>query len=420
MADPPASTILSVGTELTEGSILNTHFRFLGAEIKGMGFYTRRCVQIPDDPDIFRRELREAAQSSALVIVTGGLGPTSDDLTREIVAEAAGATLRFDSSIWEDLVARYSTQGRTIASTNRKQAQIPSGFQILPNAVGTAPGFCGQMGECMVIALPGPPLELEEMFLRQAVPLIKKRYFGAQDLQSGEIIATALMISESVVELALQRISGTEGGMLWSTRVAHDRIVLTLRGLQPRERQRILTGLLDRFGPVRIRLGDVQPSRLLCDALLQREEHVALAESCTGGLVSKLITDIPGSSQVFWGTLVTYSNEAKRSFLGVPEHVLSDSGAVSAEVASAMSAGLLRHTPADLGVAVTGIAGPEGGTEEKPVGTVWISARSRRNGELCRAFHFHGNRDSIRRRSAVAALLLGECALLGVEPDLEY
>jgi nicotinamide-nucleotide amidase len=420
MADPPVSIILSVGTELTEGSILNTHFRFLGAEIKGMGFYTRRCVQIPDDPDIFRRELREAVQSSVLVIITGGLGPTSDDLTRDIVAEAAGVTLHFDSSIWEDLVARYSTQGRTIASTNRKQAHIPSGFQILPNAVGTAPGFCGQMGECMVIALPGPPLELEEMFLRQAVPLIKKRFFSAQDLQSGEIIATALMIPESVLELALQRISGTEGGMLWSTRVAHDRIVLTLRGSQPREQQRILTGLLDRFGSVRIRRGDVQPSRLLYDALLQREECIALAESCTGGLVSKLITDIPGSSRVFWGTLVTYSNEAKQSFLGIPEQVLNDSGAVSAEAASAMSEGLLQHTPADLGVAVTGIAGPEGGSEEKPVGTVWISARSRHREEICRAFHFHGSRDSIRRRSAVAALLLGECALLAVEPDLEY
>ncbi len=420
MGYPPASTILSVGTELTEGSILNTHFRFLGAEIKGMGFYTRRCVQIPDDPVIFRRELREATQNSVLVIITGGLGPTSDDLTRDIVAEVAGTTLRFDSSIWEDLVARYSTQGRTIASTNRKQAQIPSGFQILPNAVGTAPGFCGQMGECMVIALPGPPLELEQMFLRQAVPLIRKKFFGSPDLQSGEIIATALMIPESVLEQALQRISGTGGGMLWSTRVAHDRIVLTLRGSQPRERQRILSGLLDRFGSVQIRRGDVQPSRLLYDALLQREECIALAESCTGGLVSKLLTDIPGSSKVFWGTLVTYSNEAKQSFLGVPEHVLNNSGAVSAEVASGMSEGLLQRTPADLGVALTGIAGPEGGSEEKPVGTVWISARHRRGEELCRGFHFHGNRDSIRRRSAVAALLLGECAILGVEPDLEY
>lgn len=420
MGYPPASTILSVGTELTEGSILNTHFRFLGAEIKGMGFYTRRCVQIPDDPVIFRRELREATQNSVLVIITGGLGPTSDDLTRDIVAEVAGTTLRFDSSIWEDLVARYSTQGRTIASTNRKQAQIPSGFQILPNAVGTAPGFCGQMGECMVIALPGPPLELEQMFLRQAVPLIRKKFFGSPDLQSSEIIATALMIPESVLEQALQRISGTGGGMLWSTRVAHDRIVLTLRGSQPRERQRILSGLLDRFGSVQIRRGDVQPSRLLYDALLQREECIALAESCTGGLVSKLLTDIPGSSKVFWGTLVTYSNEAKQSFLGVPEHVLNNSGAVSAEVASGMSEGLLQRTPADLGVALTGIAGPEGGSEEKPVGTVWISARHRRGKELCRGFHFHGNRDSIRRRSAVAALLLGECAILGVEPDLEY
>ncbi len=420
MTDPPASAILSVGTELTEGSILNTHFRFLGAEIKGMGFYTRRCVQIPDDPDIFRRELRDAVQGSVLVIITGGLGPTSDDLTREIVADVAGTTLRFESSIWEDLVARYSTQGRTIASTNRKQAQIPSGFQILPNAIGTAPGFCGQMGECMVIALPGPPAELEKMFLSQAVPLIRNRFFGAQDLQSAEIIATTLMIPESVLEQALQRISGTEGGMLWSTRIAHDRIVLTLRGSDQRERQRILSGLLECFGSVRIRRGDVQPSRLLYDALLQRQERIALAESCTGGLVSKLLTDIPGSSQVFWGTLVAYSNEAKQSLLGVSENVLNDSGAVSAEVVSGMSEGLLQRTPVDLGVAVTGIAGPEGGTERKPVGTVWISARYRRGGELYRGFHFHGNRDSIRRRSAVAALLLAECALLGVEPDLEY
>jgi nicotinamide-nucleotide amidase len=272
----------------------------------------------------------------------------------------------------------------------------------------------------MVLALPGPPLELEEMFLRQAVPLIRKRFFDAQDLQSGEIIVTALMIPESVLEQALQQISGTEGGMLWSTRVAHDRIVLTLRGSQGPERRRILSGLLDRFGSVRIRLGDVQPSRSLYDALLQRQERIALAESCTGGLVSKLLTDIPGSSQVFWGTLVTYSNEAKQSFLGIPEQVLNNSGAVSAEVASAMSAGLLQRTPADLGIAVTGIAGPEGGSEEKPVGTVWISARYRPGEELCRDFHFHGNRDSIRRRSAVAALLLGECALLGVEPSLEY
>jgi nicotinamide-nucleotide amidase len=405
---------------LTEGSILNTHFRFLGAEIKGMGFYARRCVQIPDDPDIFRRELRNAARSSVLVIITGGLGPTSDDLTRDIVAEVAGRNLRFNTSVWEDLIARYADQGRAIASTNRKQAQVPSGFQILPNAVGTAPGFCGQMGECMVIALPGPPAELEEMFLRQAVPLIRKRFYGALDLPSGEIIATALMIPESVLEQALQSISGTEGGMLWSTRIAHDRIVLTLRGLQPQERQRILSGLLDRFGAVRIRRGDVQPSRLLYDALLQREECIALAESCTGGLVSKLLTDIPGSSQVFWGSLVVYSNEAKQNFLSVPEHVLNNSGAVSAEVVSAMSEGLLQRTPADLGVAVTGIAGPEGGSEEKPVGTVWISARHRRGGELCRGFHFHGDRDAVRRRSAVAALLLAECSLLDVEPDLEY
>jgi PncC family amidohydrolase len=171
---------------------------------------------------------------------------------------------------------------------------------------------------------------------------------------------------------------------------------------------------------MRIRQGDVQPSFLLYQILKQRAERIAVAESCTGGLVSKLLTDVPGSSQVFWGTLVTYSDESKLRLLGVPKGVLESSGAVSAEVASAMSEGLLEHTPAEAVVAVTGIAGPEGGTAEKPVGTVWISARYRHGGHLCQVFHFHGNRDAIRRRSAVAALVLAECVLLGLDADLEY
>jgi nicotinamide-nucleotide amidase len=420
MGEQPTSILLSVGTELTEGSILNTHFRFLGAQLKGLGFYTQKCVQIPDDPQIFRRELGLAVDSAALVIITGGLGPTSDDLTRDVVAEVCEAPLHFDETIWEDLVARYAARGREIARTNRKQALIPEGFRVLPNRVGTAPGFFGGMKTCAVMALPGPPAELEGMFLGEAVALIRSRLPGLEHAAASELIATALMIPESVLEQALQEISRADSGMSWSTRVAHDRIVFTLRGSRRRERLRVFSELCERFGRARIREGDVQPSFLLYELLEQRGERIAVAESCTGGLVSKLLTDVPGSSKVFWGTLVTYSDEAKTSFLGVPAELLQSSGAVSAEVASAMSEGVLEHTPVEAALAVTGIAGPEGGSADKPVGTVWISARRRRGGHLCKVFHFHGNRDAIRRRSAVAALVLAECVLLGVDAELEY
>ena len=418
MEEQPTSILLSVGTELTEGSVLNTHFRFLGGELRGLGFHTKKAVQIPDDPQIFRQELGQAVDCAALVIITGGLGPTSDDLTRDVVAEICEAPLRFDETIWDDLVARYAARGRNIAPTNRKQALIPSGFQVLPNRVGTAPGFFGSTKSCTVMALPGPPAELEEMFLREAVPLI--RTLGRGDSPAAELVATALMIPESVLEQALQEARDADSGMLWSTRIAHDRIVFTLRGSGRKERLRVFSDLVARFGRMRIRRGDVQPSFLLYQILRQRAERIAVAESCTGGLVSKLLTDVPGSSQVFWGTLVTYSDEAKLRLLGVPEAILHGAGAVSAEVASAMSAGLLERTPAEAAVAVTGIAGPEGGTAEKPVGTVWISARYRHGGHLCKVFHFHGNRDAVRRRSAVAALLLAECVLLGVDAELEY
>jgi nicotinamide-nucleotide amidase len=422
MKSENTAVILSVGTELTEGTILNTHFRFLGAELKGLGFHVLRSIQIPDDRTEFRSSLSQALNDCNLVILTGGLGPTSDDLSREIVAEVAGVVLDFHSSIWEDLVARYGKGGRRISDTNRKQAQIPSGFTVLPNTVGTAPGFCGKIGGSLVVALPGPPAELEEMFLERAVPLIledletrRSSSPGRETTPVEELKATALMIPESLLEEALQKARGTNTTALWSTRVAGDRIALTLRDWNLVELERIFSELVERFGSVRMRRGDVRPSVLLYELLLARGQRIALAESCTGGLVAKLITDIPGSSQVFWGGQVAYSNAAKQAFLGVSEDTLSVYGAVSPQAASAMSESLLGNAAVDVSVAVTGIAGPAGGTPEKPVGTVWISARCRRGGELCRSFRFLGNRESIRRRSAVAAMLMAESVMLGLD-----
>ena len=294
-------------------------------------------------------------------------------------------------------------------------------FQVLPNRVGSAPGFLGRLESCTVMALPGPPAELEEMFQGEVVPLIRPSDSMQPSAAAGELVATALMIPESVLEQALLRAArDRQSELLWSTRVALDRIVFTLRGSDQGERLRVFSDLVEEFGRMRIRRADVPPSLLVYRLLEERSERIAVAESCTGGLVSKLLTDIPGSSQVFWGTLVTYSNESKTELLGVSAAALNSSGAVSEEVASAMSQGLLERTPAEVVVAVTGIAGPQGGTPEKPVGTVWVSARYRQGGHQCKLFHFRGSRDAIRRRSAVAAFLLTECVMLGVEAELEY
>jgi nicotinamide-nucleotide amidase len=412
--------LLAVGTELTEGVVLNTHFQFLGASLKSRGYRVRWAVEIPDDAALFASTLREALAGAALVIITGGLGPTSDDLTRETVAAVAGVPLAFHEEIWEALQARWAATGRPIADTNRKQALIPQGFTALPNPNGTAPGFCGRVDRTVLAALPGPPRELEPMFLEQLDPLLP-RAPGAE----GELVATALLVPESQLEQSLQRsravladgppeaAEATGALPQWGTRFAEDRIVFTLRGGDAAGRERLLRILRQDLGEPRIRLGDCRPNLLLYELLLSRRQTLALAESCTGGLIGKWLTDVPGSSRVFWGGFTVYSNAAKERLLGVPGRLLRRYGAVSAEAARAMARQLLRRTPAAVGLAVTGIAGPDGGSPDKPVGTVWIAANARGAGEVCRGFRLAGGRDSIRRRAAVTAMLLAEWLLRG-------
>lgn len=414
-----AAVLLAVGTELTEGVILNTHFRFLGAALTSRGFLVRWAVQIPDEADLFARTLRQALADAELVLISGGLGPTSDDLTREVAAEVCGAPLEFHPDIWEALRARWA--GQPIAETNRKQAYIPRGFTVLPNPHGTAPGFCGQVGRALLAALPGPPRELEPMFLERLGPLLP-----LPAAQEGELSATALLVPESQLEQALQRCQQEPGGaspagqsgavVRWGTRFAEDRIAFSLRGGDAAARQQLFQALQREFGTMRVRLGDCAPNSLLHEALRARGKTLALAESCTGGLVGKWLTDLPGASDVFWGGLTVYSNAAKRRLLGVSGRLLLRRGAVSAEAAEAMARQLLRRSPADVGLAVTGIAGPAGGSAEKPVGTVWIAASARGGGRLCRSFRFGGARDAVRRRAAVAAMLLAEGLLVGADP----
>ena len=409
MCEEKTAVIISAGTELTEGIIQDSHVRFLSSELTSLGFVVRRGVQLPDDAALYRAELARACHDACLVLLTGGLGPTTDDLTREIVAEAAGVPLDFHPEAWKALQERF--KGRKVSDTTRKQATAPRGFGLLPNPHGTAPGFQGAVGEALVVALPGPPSELRPMFAQSVLPLIRERWGGPGP---GDILwGTALMVPESNLEEALRKCA--RHGVTWGTRVDEDRIAFSLRGGSVEDRDAILKDLMELLHPVRVRKGEMKPAELLTDALLSKHATLVTAESCTGGLIGKYMTDLPGSSRVFWGGHVSYSNAAKTRLLGVEEGILREHGAVSEETACAMARGALADSNADAAIAVTGIAGPDGGTAEKPVGTVWIAVALR--GQSCQARHFSfsGTRDMVRRRSAVASMLFAECQLLGRE-----
>jgi nicotinamide-nucleotide amidase len=407
VCEDKTAVIISAGTELTEGIIQDTHVRYLASELTSLGFSVRRASQIPDEASLFRDELFAAIRNACLVIITGGLGPTTDDLTRETVAEAAGVPLVFHQEAWDALLARFV--GRPVAESNRKQALAPQGFALLPNPNGTAPGFQGTLGDALVVALPGPPSELRPMFSASVVPLLRERFGapGEEDMLWG----TALMVPESVLEQELR--ASRRPDVTWGTRVEDDRISFSLRGGAAADRVGAFSDLQSKLGDVRIRKGDTRPSLLLTDALLARGAMLVTAESCTGGLIAKYMTDLPGSSRVVWGSFIAYSNEAKIRCVGVSRDALEKHGAVSEETVGAMAIGAVAASGALVGIAVSGVAGPDGGTPEKPVGTVWIAVALGVQDCATTSFQFSGSRDMIRRRTAVAAMLFAEARLRG-------
>jgi len=404
-----AAVVLSVGTELTEGIIQDTHIRFLASELTSLGFLVCRGVQIPDNAAQFRDELTRAGQEAQLVIVTGGLGPTADDLTRETFAEVAGVPIEFHQDVWDALVKRF--QGRRISDTNKKQATAPRGFTLIPNPNGTAPGFHGQIGGALAVALPGPPSELRPMFNQSVVPLLAGRFGSASERDI--LWGTALMVPESNLEEALR--AARRGEVRWGTRVDEDRISFSLRGGTAEEREACFGALETSLGSVRIRRNETRPAQLLTEALVSTGMTLVTAESCTGGLIGKYMTDLAGSSRVYWGGYVTYSNEAKTHMLGVSGEVLESHGAVSEQTVRGMALSALDRSGAGVSIAVSGIAGPDGGSADKPVGTVWIAVAARGGSAAARLFTFSGSRDMVRRRSAVAAMLFAEARLLGGE-----
>ncbi len=395
---------------------------------------------IPDDYQLYVDELRRAAEEVDLVVATGGLGPTSDDLTREVFAEVADRPLEYHDELWEQLKARFPR--RKISETNKKQVMIPAGFTVFDNANGTAPAFAGAGANSWLIALPGPPRELTPIVEEQVRPFLAGRFAVVPE----EVLrATALMVPESELEEAIQRHADPGNSadhaeltaLTWGTRAELYRISFVLRGSTAAHRDEVFRALQRELGSSRIHAGDTSAAELLLHSLGKAGRMLATAESCTGGLIGALITDLPGSSAVFWGGVTAYSNATKERVLGVSPELLKQYGAVSEETAKAMAEGILglakhggglesesetaadteagtglsrgtgaRPGSVDLGVAVTGVAGPDGGTREKPVGTVWIAVAKRDGATVTKLLSLPASRDRVRRWSAISAMLL--------------
>jgi nicotinamide-nucleotide amidase len=365
--------ILNTGTELLLGNTLNTHGAWFGRELFKLGLRVGRQVTVPDG-DAIRESLSEAVGRADVVIVTGGLGPTSDDLTREITAEVLGLELILDEAGLRSLEAFFAARGRPMVEANRKQAMSPVGADILPNPNGTAPGVyvpprLNGRGNCAVFLLPGPPRELYPMFKAEVVPRL--RALSGIDAPPLALELKFTGIGESDfhdgIDDQLAAMAGLEYG--YCARIGE--VDLRLIG----DAETIARGrelAIGAFSRQLVSDDGASLEQVVLRNLEARGWKLAVAESCTGGLICSRLTDVAGASAVLTHGFVTYANEAKVEMLGVSEEALAEHGAVSETVAREMAEGALRVSGAQVAVAVTGIAGPGGGSEEKPVGTAWI------------------------------------------------
>jgi nicotinamide-nucleotide amidase len=376
--------LINTGSELMLGRVLNTHQQWLCRQLADLGYVVTRQVAVPDTGSDIEQAVREALARADLIITTGGLGPTSDDLTRDLVAQLLGKELREDAAVLAHIRGFFESRKRAMPERTKVQALVPDGAMVLHNPHGTAPGLAmevrpnrfrmgGQASWLMM--LPGPPRELRPMFTDTVAPLVRR----ALPLASGFVCRTLRTtgIGESVVEEKIGNplLCWVEAGLDlgYCARPGQVDVRLAAHGgdaePQVKEAETIVRGLL---GPYIYGVEDEDLETVIVRLLTERKATLALAESCTGGCIANRVTNVPGASAVLLAGLVTYSNAAKQKFLGVHTETLDRHGAVSKAVAREMAEGARQQTQADYALAVTGIAGPSGGTPEKPVGTVFI------------------------------------------------
>ncbi len=402
---PPIIDLITIGDELLLGLTPNGHLTYLGEQLARRSAAPNRNLVIRDEAEEIRRNFTLAWGESDVVITTGGLGPTSDDRTREIIAETLGLRLRYSPEVEADIREKFKVFGRKMGPNNRKQAFYPEGSELIMNTQGTAPGIWLEHEGRLLIMLPGPPLELKPMFESQVLPRLAER---GHLKDSGSMVAFQTSgIGESALELKLKPILDRQEDVNVAYCAHYGTVSVRLSSTAGRIPMEAVQALAARceaaLGRDFLAYGRPGLVEVTLDLLRRNGQTLAVAESCTGGMLGAALTSVAGSSDCFLGGLVTYSNRFKRDLLGVPRSDLVRHGAVSEPVALAMAKGAAEKLQADWALAITGIAGPGGGTEEKPIGTVfaglWGPGHS-----LARRLTVRGNRGIVRERSVNTAL----------------
>ena len=408
--------IITVGTEILLGDILNTNCRYLSRELAAMGIEMYYQITVGDNEERLLKTLEESLNRSDIVICTGGLGPTEDDITKEVCAKYFGYELELHKPSLDAMIERFKHMNRVPTKNNEKQAYFPKEAYILKNDNGTAPGCIMEKEGKMIVVLPGPPKEMEPMFENYVKPYLSKL---TDDVIESEVLRI-IGVGESKVENDILDIIDSQTNPTIATYAKGYECTLriTAKAKSVEEAKELIKPMSDemkrRFGQSLYATGETSIEEVVSKMLVENNLKIAVAESCTGGMVSASLINYPGISSVFMEGCVTYSNEAKMKSLGVKKETLDVYGAVSDKCAKEMASGVAARYNTNIGIATTGIAGPDGGTDEKPVGLVYFGIYI--NGKvISKKYVFNGDRQGVRERATRTILNDLRLELLNME-----
>lgn len=394
-------SVINIGNELLLGQTVNTNLSWLGQELAAIGLPITRTIIIKDDETEIREAFDSCWQNSEVVISSGGLGPTNDDITKAVIADFFSKVLEFREDVWSSVQTIFQRRGLEVPEINRNQAMVPEDFTAFINRLGTAPGLYYQNGNKKFFALPGVPIELKGLY-KDYIKTILQNDFKSQPVTI-KTLHTWRISESALAEILPEDIIPPEVQLAWLPQTG--RVDLRVYGSDK-------TKVLVTINKVKQLINQYiwgedsdTPQSILHNLLPEKGMTLSAAESCTGGLVQKLITDNAGSSAYFKGGMVSYSNEVKISLLGVKDNTLQQFGAVSEETALEMAEGVRKLTDSDWGISTTGIAGPDGGSSEKPVGTVCFGISGKADNYSYRTV-FNGDRESIRFKASEYIILL--------------
>lgn len=395
------SEIINVGTELLLGDIVNTNSRYLSKKLAEIGIDVFFHTVVGDNRERLKSTFITALNRSDLIIITGGLGPTKDDITKEVICEVLDIELILDTNILSKIKSYFKSCLKGMPHNNIKQAYIPKGSKILPNEIGTAPGFIIEKNGKIITLLPGPPKELSSMFENYL-----QQYLSSKSKYTiKSLTIKTIGIGESDLEMRIKDIIENQSNPTIATYAKEGQVEIRITAKATNEEvaNRLINNVVDKITPIIkdyiYSYNNETLEELVYKILLERKLKIGFCESCTGGLIASRFTKIPGASKVFEEGIITYSNESKLRELGVRKETLQKYGAVSKETALEMAIGLKKKSKVDIALSVTGIAGPTGGTKDKPVGLVFIGLVTDKN-QKCIKYNLKGSRTDIQKKTA--------------------